>query len=677
MKTHIIKNSTIIGLMLVATILSICPDSFALVGDNNQNNNTRVIEIYAFHNRDTDKAPSPYLMTNYAEYHFITIVALERVGQELKMFYGSPIPKPDACTVKISGGTPGNLKYALINASQCGVFLPNFNKAFYISGGGTCAPIFKDFFYALGDNASTLIYLDSQVSSLIDRKLNYFERHEIKIDFWNNPVIIAVASWNYEKNPPDLNITISPADVPTGFQIIVKQQPPPLKLEIDMLDFYRENIKDNVKKMIPRAGENYTGDPGPFVIKGVTHPAAGSSMLPNEVYKVLATAAVNRAEGRINENQPVSGDGPDWLQLAAVHICNEQMAIGANPDVFNCVWRIKTAGELIVRMKFGKLFDHSASVPCPESGGAVFVDSEGLFSEDFPSTIMIGPYSELVRFNSDGTTYDFYCKHVRDAMIFHETLHCYQALPGKDVHDEEDPTKRYGDSLFVKLDQLGRKTANPYLIFGYDSKSRGYLGFDISIKDQLYGWLYSERAGDSVWHTPQRAVFIIEIELTPEEWKAIFENKVILSDNSERWKKKLKLKDLPGRPDSPMSTLDIFIRDEKRDTTKSFSREWIKLDNMLTIVFGDPSANPNYIPGKDGYYIHNDYQVRIKGINSNSSNPNKDDSNVIRDNELKARIEDGAKVYLVYEIKLPYKPLEYDASYFSAISQGPHVAGGD
>jgi hypothetical protein len=259
-------------------------------------------------------------------------------------------------------------------------------------------------------------------------------------------------------------------------------------VNFDHVDLVREKLMDQngeITYPVPGEGENYTDDPGRFVVY------LGENTLDSETgkgrgYGKIMEIMADVQKGRLASG-PGGGGGLDWLEVAAADIYNS-----SSNSVYSCVWEINVE-EL---------------------------DCDGRAHKYI---VKLNPYSKNCRLNLrslDGNGFRSY--HWRSLVIKHEALHCYHLLPGRLVDDEELDcptapimfprlTYRRPDDLFVCNQDGG---ANMDLRYSWDNASRGFLkpnrnGYHR--RDYLSGWL-NGYSGDKYRHEPMLATFIVRLD---------------------------------------------------------------------------------------------------------------------------------------------------------------------
>jgi hypothetical protein len=288
-----------------------------------------------------------------------------------------------------------------------------------------------------------------------------------------NKAVVGVVSWCWSKNLTIPLWIVCTSDL--GTQGVL---PIPWTLcintNVDNVDLERVMIRQNYKGNIPPPTAGYTGDPGVFAVRLTNAVLCGETGLYHYIEHILYSWQKNIKKGN-HHWTPVSGNGPDWLQVAAADIYN---FYGSTHNVFKCVWKI-------VARDLGK----------PELVGLSGGGRE-------PYSVALEPWHAGMRFNMAGfVSYDmFHSQHLRWGIIIHEALHCYHNLAGVNVYDKESlsvPTpSRYGDYLYVST-QDTPGSENGYLRYSYDSKRGGYIRPDSRYSSVV--WQYSHPLyGDSV-----------------------------------------------------------------------------------------------------------------------------------------------------------------------------------
>ncbi len=267
---------------------------------------------------------------------------------------------------------------------------------------------------------------------------------DVKFGVGHNPVIIGVESWNY-KPGATLKFDISVVEHSVDADVELMNQQSLVITGIDNVNLVRENIFKNgdITKQLPPKGQCYTGDPGPWVIDfgdKTINPNTGHGIIYDGILGALVKAE------KYGGPRPVSGGGPDWLQVAAADRC------AANTPVFNCVWKIVAAPNLID----------------PTYGSPVYGMVNDFIS---PYMIELNSSEKAIRFDEEGMKdiYGFRYYGSRQVVIDHEALHTYHLVRGELVYDDDD------DMLYVN--SATENTQNTYLNFSFDNKSRGFRVF--------------------------------------------------------------------------------------------------------------------------------------------------------------------------------------------------------
>ena len=325
----------------------------------------------------------------------------------------------------------------------------------------------KGLYYALGFDDNTpgdsieslkLALANTNTSNGEDRPHNDLE---IVFDKDNPFQVVAIKTWNYNTSYLQLpiefvNFVQDPeTDLPIWpfGSMLSLMNAWTVDLNIDNVDLVREEIQRHIyledgslEDFIPEPGEHIDDkvtNLGSLVVAGIiVDSMTGEGRTYDEIIEILVDIALGNTANFITGDLP-SGGGIDWLQVAAADIYNADV----DSEVFQCVW------EII-----------SGSPPYdPSDVGEVF--------PNIPYIVYLNPFYRYIRFNTASNAYEFHSNKSRDSLVWHESLHSYQSLPGRLVNDEEDGNEKINDKLYVK--QGGGKT--PYHTFAYDDKSRGFV----------------------------------------------------------------------------------------------------------------------------------------------------------------------------------------------------------
>ena len=553
MKSNVLKTIGVIGLIGISIFLSISLSvivngKFALTGLKEMEGlcfdglsipnsfphsfpHSMSHEVYAFYN---SKETIIYQNkdANYPEVAFITLVAVKRdlINNNLELYDCKDGPIKIKVGLETTGEPPDDvigyiateLPYQLANLTENGLRLSNvggtkeiFSDA-ELEGGELGGELNwkRGLFQALGYDAGAISSLRGALAATNQYKGKRMDgdylvldapRNDIVVSFGEAEkgiVVVAVKTWNYVKDAGDIvfkleNITEDAGDLWAE----MKSENVKIDLNVDNVDFTEINSGHDNKKLV---------------------------ILPrSQTYDQIIEMKVWEAQtGRSLKG----GDGPDWLEVAAVDIYN-------NPPNDNA----KKIFSHILNIRIEELKNESY----PERGDSG-QRHYGEVKPAIPRTVLLNPYKEETRFNSENTrtSYGSVYKNWRDNICFHEALHCYQFSASSIRFDQDTNGTLYdtelgwmcldgsysgGDDLYVNQDG----GQDRFLKFSFDDRSRGFLRRDASITPEIEGWLEGV-SGDNnnvkYTHSSTSGTFITNVyggrgglgKLTADDIKNIF-----------------------------------------------------------------------------------------------------------------------------------------------------------
>jgi hypothetical protein len=567
---------------------------------------TPKIKIYAYQN-DSETITRQNADLNYPELAFLTLVAVKEYPDGRKELY-----EGDGITISIS---PANV--CLVGSLEVPHELSNLTEA----GGQFLVDYlariqnnqdfeWKGFYEAVGYGG--IDRLKGAVQGTDASNGNPASNNDLSVLIGKdkNPVVIGIRSWNYVQFIKTVDFVLSVTGQPTGEIVELDKSFINIGLNIDNVDFVREEIayeQDYKNKSIeenrPGTGEHWTKDPGAFVVRFKDKNTVNETTRKGRRYEEIIEIMVDVQKNPSLKLEP--GGGVDWLQVAAVDIYN------TGGKVFNCVWE----------------------VVCKDLGN----NRPGMVEEPigWPWRISLNPFFfEEIRFNlPQGSSFGFVAEKARDSAIRHEALHCYLDLPGMYVDDEE----RLGVGDLCYIEHGGGE--NPHLRYSFDSKDKGYLLPNEEKADPVDKWL-NGLTGDSVMHEPLIGHYMTRIDnrLKPWELEAVFSGQ-----------------GGPNRiptdiPDNLPFLYEVWVRDVylkgPKETIRLAARSWINITEQ---------KEPNIYYTK-GYQLNTKYYFEIKAYPNNTT--------WLEPGEILQFILGGYELYVLYMIYYMDMPYEYDASYF-------------
>ncbi len=417
-------------------------------------------------------------------------------------------------------------KHHLVNLTEKGLVLSSLNRDLTASTGKlTGKPLVNDstknaksFWGVIGDVSNLEMALaKSDTSNGLDAPNNELAYKMIQIKSGQNPVVIAIRTWNDYKSYDSKYFKLWSYESET-YRLLLKGKRLSVPLNLDNVMLVREvmqRYEDNggkIADLVPSAGKHYTGDPGDFVPKGAISPLTGRG----RKYELhIMDIMKDLAEGRIidpDTHKPLTelpaGNGPDWLEVAAGMAYN-----GPPEEVTKCVWKIS-------------IHDLLSPVKCTDGKIIYWKSVGGRVYKNIPYEVHLNPYKRSHRFNTSLLSAYGCVSNARGSAIHHESLHCHEHLPGPDLNDEEDDKKKLNDLLFVNKD--GKK--HKYYTFAFDNRERGFLApnnWKGAVAERYLKGYDGDKAVYPYFSVSENGifpigVFITKIELTPSEQCKIF-----------------------------------------------------------------------------------------------------------------------------------------------------------
>jgi hypothetical protein len=561
------------------------------------------IKIYAYQNK-SETIIRQSKVHNYPELAFLTLVALrEYPGGRKELYEGDYIPV-QVHNVFLSQSPPCELSNLTEAGGQFLVDYLQNNQDFE----------WKGFWDAVGLNG-----LKGAIEATDASNGNPASNNDLSvlIEKDKNPVVVGIRSWNYDPFLRNLPILLSIAFQPSGETVELDNDYIEIGLNIDNVNFSREEIayeEDYKNKPIeenrPGTGEHWTKDPGAFVVRFKDKNTVNETTRKGRRYEEIIEIMVDVQKNPLLKLE--SGGGVDWLQVAATDIYNNKN------EVFNCVWEVE----------------------CKD------IDAVGWVYPNLPWHVILNPFLDFQRFNLPrGNSYGFFYDEARDNTIRHEALHCYHLLPGMYVDDEEKYEEKSGSYSYYWPDECYVEHGggqNPHLRYSFDSKVNGYVFPDFNIGDPVDAWL-NGLTGDSIFHNQMVGYYMTRIDdrLGKEELEAVFSGQDCPN---------LIATDIPNNLPflDEVEVLDVYLKGPK-GTIKLEDSSWID-------ITGQEERNIHYTRG---YQVNTKYYFKIKAYPETENTarwPAKEVLRLIR--------ECGYKLYVLYLIIYRDGPYEYDASYF-------------
>jgi len=454
---------------------------------------------------------------NYPEVTPYFLVVIEDDGTNKRLFTGGP-DGTKKIRVKTQAGSISKrfVPHQVVSLSENGLELSEsgIDEAIENELTNNNTVNWKGLYYTLGYDDGDAGYsitsfkdalANTNSSNGVDKPNNDLE---IVFDYYNPFQVVAYKTWNticsnllisFDNfiDDPTTDLPIKPRD------IVLSPDALKVALKIDNVDLIREEIQRHIyyedgslEDFVPGPGQHIDDtlpNPGRLVVKGiVVNPITGEGKTYDQIIEILVDEALGNTGDFILGYLP-SGGGVDWIQVAAADIYNSDL----DSEVFKCVWEIHApppANRLTGRRSVGEVWPSMAY------------------------RVYLNPRLEYIRFNQSSWEYSFAVNWARSNTIWHESLHSYSLLRGKQVNDEDN------DRLHVK--QGGGYT--PYHIFSYDHKLRGFLRLhpiweylNIStVKAYLHG-LYGD---NDAYDAPGIGRFMVRLDdkLTEEDLKRLF-----------------------------------------------------------------------------------------------------------------------------------------------------------
>ncbi len=463
----------------------------------------------------------------------------------------------------------------------------------------------------------------------------------------DNPYcVIAVVTWNTQTSVSNLNLAVR--DDEALNKIIDKV---PIELSRDNIQLYRENVEIRNPHGTPLLDEKFRGgDPGEFVIAGITgFEGAG---LTSKRYDNIIRLKIAQARDQIDVYDFLDheADGPDWAQVAAADLYNQNLDNG----IFNSVWSIN----------------------------AVIGDDDGVWGGDNPfvfNTIhgqvsLMAPYCVRIKHNEKtmrlnlpwNSAYQFRTFRTRDHLLWHEAVHCFahnEYSRGVFIFDEEEPddgSSLDGDLLYVNA-QGGM---SPLFQYSYDHKDRGFVNAPLHKKDLLRYHVMSDTTtwGDDVKWAPERGYY------NPDDPDQVVERGFIVR-----------------RLDDELTSAELDALFAGQPIDKRIALEFFPVPSLT------PDSLPSIRPQVDGVWIYarshgEDFYLRLSGVGGNndirlvrrSPQQHRRTNGVVYLNRYDIAFEgfdtgcalqvyrywleqDNSGLYAIFSVDYDYAPEEYDA----------------
>ncbi len=313
-----------------------------------------------------------------------------------------------------------------------------------------------------GDLPSGGDYFDSDFLDADAMEIN-----DIQLTADNPYCVLAVVSWNHSFEKSNLNLFVHDSEQNLGLNLKPLDKVL-IKLNSDNVFLVRKHVESTDSHGRPAVNEEFTGDPGPFVVGGVR--GFEKTGLPSKRYTYYIDMKLAEARGEISMYDfNGEGDGPDALQVAAVDMYNKNLPdvpyhLALNNEVLNTAWHVS------VKMGWGE---------------------ESYWGTDEPNTglkaavLLMWPYRVYMKGNDKDMRFNIpaYSKYggrvwrSRDYSWFHEASHLFERNNNSynNLVFDRDPhpggsERASGDGLFV--DALGEES--PHFKYAFDSKDRGF-----------------------------------------------------------------------------------------------------------------------------------------------------------------------------------------------------------
>lgn len=420
--------------------------------------NCSTIYVYVFYN-PKDTIILQNREANYPEVAFITVVAVAKDNSTNKF----KLYKDGSLSFKLheySKDYLADIPYKIYNLTDdYNLELGDLENILFDEFNTKVLDTDFDFFHALNDAnklRSALNNMGAQYSDIDNFEaymINLLQRNlsdravNIKVGGSSRAYcVLAVASWGVADASTSIVLDISRTPVdehPRAYIWGLKDGGVYIKGNVDNVNFFRENEPTLVQS-------GFFSSPGRFIISKVST-GTGAGVY---AYDQIIEAKMREARGEIPAI--TGGGGPDWLQLAAADICNNNL----ENEVLNTVWHIKTFPN-----------------------NSIFFSNTGSVNLKEPLTVNLNSNESKLRYNSDGvrSTYGFTINKYRDEVIWHESLHAFENYYGTQIFtiSDESRTDPRLPIYDVDDDQLyvGDHITNaehPYFHFEWDHKNRGW-----------------------------------------------------------------------------------------------------------------------------------------------------------------------------------------------------------
>ncbi|MFH1752630.1 MAG: hypothetical protein ABH875_00445, partial [Candidatus Omnitrophota bacterium] len=523
-----------------------------------------------------------------------------------------------------------------INLTEKVVKLPGFDNALDISGPDI---YWRGAFYALDNyeaaeqlmDAVSMSLLDCSGISDTDKGTRDAARAPLSLTLDKpEPVLLALASWNYDKqhyftikidnwtrfgaHSTEVNVVTDKLNLYTNFDYV----------KIVRLNMQKHiDSGGNLLDLVPKAGENYVSDPGPFVV--LTSP-----MSKTKRYDKILELMVDDAKGELILPLPNRRGTKeyypslDWVEVAGSQLFNKHRDYDmSNQPISSCVWNIETSS---------------------------FRNWYGCVDPSIPYSIIINPYIKVTRFDLQASSgYNFFMYNMLKCNLLHESLHAFHHLPGKTVDDEENIFQRFNDQLY--LGGLG------YLLYSQDTRENGYISLNIdpARKSPIFYQLLFGKSAEKAYHMPKKPIYIYKVDDQGEPQR-IFDrtfysytiNEAIIPD------------DIPRQQYS-----NLFYAVYLYHPVKKTVRQLPELEKWTKFV-GPAALPPKTF--KNGGYEPGRLRMRMyPGRYPSDDILQKRDLTLEKCQQL---ISAGFKVYIVAGLDLENRPYEYDASLYE-VSEMP------